>query len=177
MAKNVLQEIYDNAPEDAELIATASNHPEHVQKYLDEGRYINDCKQNYKLAHRMIVDSLDGLNPLQKYLDPEKHMRWTDQNEDYFVEGVQMNAHGHLGVNGSRGSKQGHELSYGAVMTAHTHTPSIYHSAFCVGHTTIDRHGYNNGPNSWILCSGAVYKGGLMQLYMIIKGKASKPKK
>ncbi len=177
MAKKVLEEIWSKAPKDAELVATASNHPEHVSRYLNEGRYIKDCKENFKIAHRMVVMQLDGKNPLQEYLDPTKRMNWTDQNSDYFVEGVQMGAHGHLGIGGSRGSKIGHELAYGSAMTAHTHSPSIYHDAYCVGHTTVPRHGYNNGPDNWILCSGAVYKGGHMQLYMIIKGSAFRPTK
>lgn len=175
MAKECLEEVWARAPKDAELIATASNHPEHVGRYLDEGRYIKDCKENFKLAHRMVVMRLDGLNPLQEFLDPKRRMRWTGENEDYWVEGVQMNAHGHLGIGGARGSKMSHEMAYGSAMTAHTHSPSIYHNAFCVGHTSVPRHGYNNGPDTWILCSGAVYKGGHMQLYMIIKGHASRP--
>jgi len=121
--------------------------------------------------------SLDNKNPLKEYLDPDDNMIWTDQNEDIHVEGVQMNVHGHLGLGGSRGSKIGHELAHDHVMVAHSHTPSIYHNCFTVGHTTHERHGYNNGPQTWILCSGAVYKGGQKQLYMIIKGKAFKPKK
>lgn len=175
MAYKVLSQIWDRAPKDAELIATSSNHPEHVERYLNEGRYINDCKENYKIAHRMVVMKLDGKNPLKEYLDPDGRMNWTDQNSDYFVEGTQMNAHGHLGIGGGRGSKTGHELAYGSAMTAHTHSPSIYHDAWCVGHTTVPRHGYNNGPDNWILCSGAVYKGGHKQLYMIIRGSAFRP--
>lgn len=177
MAKSVLQGVWDHAPKDALLIATASNHPDHLYQYLDRGAYIKDCKENYKLGHRMVVLDLDGKNPLKEYLDPQSIMIWTDQNEDFFVEGVQMGAHGHLGVGGSRGSKVGHELAYGSSMTAHTHVPSIYHDAFTVGHTSQPRHGYNNGPDSWLLCSGAVYKGGHMQLYTIIKGHAFKPKR
>jgi len=171
-----LEEIWNRAPEDAELIATASNHPEHVMKYLEEGRYINDCRENYKIAHRMVVMALDGKNPLKEYLDPKGRMNWTDENQDYYVEGVQMNVHGHLGLNGAKGSKIGHELAYGNAMVAHSHTPSIYHDTFTVGHTTHERHGYNNGSSTWILCSGAVYKGGHKQLYMIIKGSAFRPK-
>ena len=175
MARDVLSEIFSHAPKDAEIIATASNHPDHVNRYLDEARYVNDCKANYELGHRMVVMALDGKNPLKEYLDPEGRMNWTDQNSDYFVEGTQMNAHGHLGIGGGRGSKQGHELAYGSCMTAHTHSPFIYHDAFGVGHTTVPRHGYNNGPDNWVLCSGAIYKGGHKQLYMIIKGHASRP--
>lgn len=170
-AKGVLKEIWDKAPKDAKLIATASNHPDHVNQYLERGAYQGDCPANYDIGHRMVVMELDGKNALQEYLDPEKRMIWSDCNEDDFIEGVQMNAHGHLGVGGSRGSKQGHELAYGNAMTAHTHVPSIYHDAFTVGHMSKPRHGYNLGPANWILCSGAVYKGGQKQLYMIIKGK------
>lgn len=177
MAKKVLEDIWDHAPKDAELIMTASNHPEHVAKYLDEGRYINDNAANYQLAHRMIVMDLDGKNPLQEMLDPDRRMRWTGENEDLWVEGVQMNVHGHLGLNGARGSKQGHELAYGDVMIAHSHTPSIYHNAFTVGHMSTERHGYNNGSSTWILCSGAVYKGGQKQLYMLVKNKFQIEKK
>ena len=176
-AKKVLKEIWDKAPKDAELIATASNHPEHVYQYLDRGAYIRDCKANYDIAHRMVVMAIDDKNPLKEYLDPDNRMNWTDQNEDYFVEGVQMNVHGHLGMNGSRGSKIGHELSYGNVMVAHSHTPSIYHETYTVGHMTHERHGYNNGASSWILTCGAVYKGGHKQLYMIVRGSARRPRK
>ena len=172
MAKEVLKTIWSKAPKDAELIATASNHPDHVRQYLDRGAYINDCKANYDIAHRMVVLELDEVNSLQYYLDPEKKMNWTDQNQDYYVEGCQMNAHGHLGVGGSRGNLRGHEMSYSSSMTAHTHKPGIFHDAWMVGHTTIPRHGYNNGPDDWLLCSGAVYKGGHKQLYMIIKNRA-----
>lgn len=177
MAKETLEKIWDKAPPDAKLIATASNHPEHVTRYLEEARYINDCASNYITGHEMVVDAYYGKNPLQIRLDPNNRMRWTGENEDYFVHGVQMNAHGHLGVNGSRGGKGGHELAYGDAMVAHSHTPSIYHNTFTVGHMTHPRHGYNNGPSTWVLCCGAVYKGGQKQLYMIINNSAFKPKK
>lgn len=176
MAKSVLETIWKKAPKDAELIATASNHPEHVTKYLDEGRYVRDCQENYRIAHRMIVMALDGKNPLKEFLDPQSRMNWTDENSDYFVEGCQMGAHGHLGIGGARGSIASHEMAYGSSMTAHTHKPGIYHNAWVVGHTTTPRHGYNNGPDNWVLCSGAVYKGGHKQLYMIIKGSAFRPR-
>ncbi len=176
-ARKILESLYLRAPKDSEIISTASNHPEHVMKYLEEARYIDDCRENYEIGHRMVVMALDGKNPLKEYLDPENKMKWTDENEDFFVEGVQMGAHGHLGIGGARGGKIGHELAYGNAMVAHSHTPSIYHDTFTVGHTSSERHGYNQGPLTWIWCSGAVYKGGHKQLYMVIKGSAFKPKK
>lgn len=174
-AKVVLTKMWDMAPKDALLYATASNHPEFIMRYLDEGRYISDISENYQIAHRMIVMNLDGKNPLKEYLDPKSKMIWTHENEDIYVEGVQMNVHGHNGINGARGSKIGNELAYGNVMTAHSHTPSIYHDAYTVGHMTHERHGYNNGASTWVLCCGAVYKGGQKQLYMFVDGSAYNP--
>lgn len=170
-AKRVLKEVWANAPKDAVFYATASNHPEHVMRYLDEGRYINDNRPNYIIGHRMVVMCLDEKNPLKEYLDPSNKMIWTDENQDLFIEGVQMNAHGHLGTNGAKGGKVGHEMSLGNAMVAHSHTPSVYHDLFTVGHSTRPRHGYNNGASTWIPGSGAVYKGGQKQLYLFIKGK------
>lgn len=170
-AKRVLNEVWGKAPKDTKFYATASNHPEHVMRYLDEGRYIHDIKPNYILAHRMVVMSLDGKNPLKEMVDPNNRMLWTDENEDIFIEGVQMNAHGHLGTNGAKGGKVVHEMALGNAMVAHSHTPSIYHDLFTVGHSTVHRHGYNNGPSTWIPASGAVYKRGQKQLYLFIQNK------
>jgi hypothetical protein len=41
-----------------------------------------------------------------------------------------------------------------------------------VGHTSQKRHGYNNGSSSWIWASGAIYRGGHKQLYMVIGERA-----
>jgi len=173
-AKKVLQNIWDNAPKDAEIVMVDANHNDHVMQYLDRGSYLRDCKENYEIGHRMVVMALDGKNPLQEYLDPNKRMVWGNGNKDYFVEGVQMAAHGHLGIGGARGSKMSHETAYGNAMTAHTHQPSVYHDAYTVGHMSHDRHGYNRGPQNWLVCSGAVYKGGQKQLYIFVKGKFQK---
>lgn len=176
MAREVLGELYKKAPKDAQIIATASNHPEHVGRYLDEGRYMKDCSENFKIGHQMVVMRLEGKNPLKEFLDPEKKMMWTNENDDFWVENCQFGAHGHLGIAGARGSKISHELSYSSSMTGHSHSPSIYHDAFIVGHTSVDRHGYNNGSQNWILCSGAIYKGGHKQLYFIVNGSSFRPK-
>ena len=177
MAKKVINKIFDKAPKDALFYATASNHHDFLHRYLNEGRYINDKPENYSIAHRMVVMALDGKNPLKEYVDPDTKMIWTHENEDIYVEGVQMNVHGHLGINGARGSKIGHELAYGNVMVGHSHSPSIYHDTYTVGHMSIDRHSYNNGASTWLLCSGAVYKNGCKQLYIIVNGKAFKNSK
>jgi hypothetical protein len=167
-AKQVLERTRKYIPKDAEIVATYSNHPEMVMRYLQEGRYIND-KVNFEIAHRMVVMILDGKNPVKEYLDPDNKMNWLGPNDDFFVEDVQMGAHGHLGVNGAKAVSSTTFSS--STMKAHSHTPGIEDDCYTVGHSTQKRHGYNNGPTTWIPCSGLVYKGGHKQLIMVINGQ------
>lgn len=170
MAKDVLYSIADNAPKDAELFLTCSNHPLHIERYLQEGRYLKDCSDNFDIGHRMVVDMLDGKDPLKSRIDPDNRYNWLERNQDYIVEGTQMASHGDVGVNGTRGSAAQHEIINSSSMTAHSHTPQILHGAYVVGHTTVERHGYNNGPTTWLVASGLVYDGGHKQL-IIAMGK------
>lgn len=169
VAKEVLDQIYNNMPEDADMYLVASNHPDHVTSYIDEGRYMKDSNENYALGHRMVVETLDGQDPIKNRIDPEGKFIWLERNQDFYVEGTQCASHGDVGANGSRGSIKQNEDVYSSSMTAHTHAPGIYHDAFVVGHTSIDRHGYNNGPSGWLVCSGSIYRGGHKQLVIALK--------
>lgn len=156
-------------PTDCEVIVVASNHHNHITQYLNEARYIKD-PVNYEFAHRCIVDMFDGKNPMQNYIDPDFNCTWLSENDDYFVQGINVAVHGHVGLNGSKGSpKQFHKIYQNAI-SAHSHTPGIYKDIFTVGHLSKDRHGYNNGPSTWIRCNAVVYKYGQKQLRLIIDG-------
>lgn len=169
----VMDEIWSYmTPADAELVVVESNHHEHLARYLDEGRYIRD-KPNYALAHRMVVELLDGVDPLRTRIDPAASYRWLGPNDDYFVEGVQMAAHGHLGANGAKGSPQGLERVHAVGMGGHTHTPGIRGGQYTCGHSSQARHGYNPGPSSWLNTAGLVWPGGGRQLVTCIDGRIS----
>lgn len=171
---NITRSIVDlfkaKKPKNAKLIVTDANHNGHLYRYLNEGRYMKD-DANRELAHRMVVQVYDGLNPLQERLDPKKEMVWLTENDDFWIEGVQMGAHGHLGLNGARGSKRSHDKSYGDAMVGHHHAPFIYHRVFGVGTHSLMRLGYNKGPSGWLPTDGLVFKGGQKMLVTYIKGK------
>lgn len=176
--RSVLSDLFEDADVDGDgdidFIIVESNHHEHLGRYLDEGRYIKD-DANYELAHRMVVDTLDGKDPLRMRLDPEGNYIWLRDDEDYFVEGVQMAAHGHLGENGARGSAAQMERVHWNSMTGHAHTPRIRGRAFVVGHLSRARHGYNRGPSTWLHCMGLVWPGGQKQLVISIDGRFMLP--
>lgn len=159
-----------SAPKDANILMVACNHNDHLTRYLDEGRYIND-PPNHEFAHRCIVNIYDGLDPMQHYIDPENKFTWLTRNDDYFVMGVQVNSHGDKGADGAKGSEVKLENLYGNSLTAHRHYPGIYKRMFVVGHISGKRHGYNEGASRWIPCNGIIYKYGQKQLRMIIDGK------
>lgn len=167
--KDKFESITSNIPDDCELIVVASNHHDHITQYLNEARYIKD-PVNFEFAHRCVVDIFDGKQPFQNYIDPEMKCTWLGVNDDYFVQGVNISVHGHLGLNGSRGSKQQYNKIYQNAISAHTHTPSIFKDIFTVGHLSTHRHGYNNGPSTWIQANAIVYKYGQKQLRLIIDG-------
>lgn len=167
----LMDEIYTHiVPADGELLVVESNHHEHLHRYLNEGRYIKD-KPNYALAHRMVVEVLDGRDPLRIRLDPGGRYAWLGSEDDYFVEGVQMAAHGHLGANGVKGTPVQLERVHAVGMGGHTHTPGIRGGQYTCGHSSQARHGYNPGPSSWLNTAGAVYPGGGRQLVTCIDGR------
>lgn len=168
--RKLFKEVTKSLPSDCEIIMVDSNHHNHLTQYLNEGRYIKD-PVNYGFAHRCIVQMLDGRNPFQEYIDPEFNCTWLDANDDYFVQGVNIAVHGHTGLNGSKGSpKQFHKI-YENAMTDHTHTPGIFKEIFTCGHLSKKRHGYNQGPSTWIAANGVIYKYGQKQLRLIIDGE------
>lgn len=168
--KEKFEEMTKDLPKDCEVIIVGSNHHNHLTQYLNEGRYLKD-PVNYEFAHRCIVDMFDGKNPFTNYIDPNLNHTWLTENDDYFVQGVNVAVHGHVGLNGSKGSKNLYHKIYQNAMTAHTHTPSIFKDIFTVGHLSKPRHGYNNGASTWIGCNGVIYKYGQKQLRLIINGE------
>lgn len=168
-ARSIIYKIKQSAPKDCENIITASNHPEMVDRYLDECQYIHES-QNFDIGARMTVMKLDGKNPLQEYIDPDGLFKWLGQNEDLIISNVNMASHGHLAGDGGRNTKNLEKI-LGNAIVAHLHTPFISGKFMIVGHSSQKRHGYNNGPSSWVPACGIVTSRGEKQLIMCIDGR------
>ena len=156
-----------------ELMITDSNHNDFINRWVRAGKYLND-PENFEIGHELALAMYrHGVNPAQWLIDRDKTLAtWLDSNKDHYVAGVQMAAHGHQGKNGSKGSPKAIEYAFGNVMSAHTHSPSITHSAFVVGTLSDLRQGYNNGPSNWLHAIGIVWPNGQKQLIFIINGKS-----
>jgi hypothetical protein len=155
------------------IIIVKSNHDEFLERYLAEGKYVQD-PQNHYLCLDLAKAMIEGKDPLKFGVEMQglnsKKINWLSRDEDFKIARVQLGAHGDKGANGARGSLRGMERAYGNSVTAHTHTPQILRGAWCVGTSSLLKLSYNVGPSSWLHSSCIVYPNGARQLINAIDG-------
>jgi predicted phosphodiesterase len=160
------------------LVVVKSNHDEHLERYLNEARYIGH-PHNHKLSLTLASWQVAGFNPLEQYFlqeHPEEaeNVTFLERDQSFKIAGIELGAHGDKGANGSRGSSRSMENAYGKCVYGHTHTPEISREAWCVGTTSLLQLDYNVGPSSWFHTSCLVYENGQRQLLNCIDGKVTK---
>jgi len=166
-------EIESLARASREIVAVKSNHDEFLDRYLEDGRFMQD-PQNAYLAAKLFVAKVDGDDPLVAGLAlsgqlPE-NVRFLKRDEDYKVRGWQLGSHGDRGPNGGKGSIRSKETAEGKSITGHTHTPEILRDTVVVGTSTYLRLPYTVGPSSWMNTNALLYDTGTAQLVNIIEG-------
>lgn len=160
------------SPQDAEIIMLAANHNDFLSRMLRKPvRWVNDIvnfKKIVELAHYFYNFDQD---PIKKVCDPEgNRFTWVSSREDRRIYGVHV-SHGHLGINGAKGSSKGINASVGKSMHGHTHTPCIHHSTYCVGTNSLRFLDYNDGFSSWLWANGLIHEDGSQQLLCSVKGR------
>ncbi len=173
-----LVDLQKSLPRGGKIIIVKSNHDEHLNRYLEEGRY-GDDPENLYLASRLSTAMFEGKDPLKEgiklaYGDFGKNVKFLSRDEDFKVYGIQLGSHGDLGGNGSRGSITSQQINYGKSIVGHRHTPSIRGDAYCVGTLTNLKLDYNRGPSSWLQTNAVVNQDGSVQLVNLIQGQYTK---
>lgn len=173
--KAVVEVLNTYSPRAKELIVVKSNHDEFLDRYIEEGRYVED-PQNFHTALKLADVMMEGRDPLRVAVersglkDPKK-VKWLSRDEDYKVARIELGAHGDKGANGAKGSVQAMENAYGYSVSGHAHTPEILRGAWQVGTSSFLKLEYNVGPSSWMHTSCLVYPNGARQLINSIQGK------
>lgn len=160
------------------VVVVKSNHDEHLERYLDEGRFIKD-PQNMKLAIELAGQMINSTNILKyavgKFAKAKNNIVWLSRGQSLRIAGIECGLHGDVGPNGSGGSLVAFEKSYGNSIVGHSHTPGILRGAWCVGTTTATSPDYGRGgASSWLNTHCLVYSNGHRQLVNCINGKFSK---
>jgi hypothetical protein len=161
---------------DGDIVVVRSNHDEHLDRYLLEGRFVGDPVNMY-FSLDLCKALMEGKNPLQYALEEkiglsdDVSIKWLERDEDYRVYGTQCANHGDKGPNGARGSKRNLEKCYDKVTAAHLHSPCIFREVYITGVTSSLDHGYNIGPSSWVHSICLSYPNGARSLVSIVQDK------
>jgi hypothetical protein len=161
-------------PHIKEVIVVKSNHDVFLDRWLDNGKYVNDAN-NYSLGVELASVMVKGLNPLKYGVESAglkfgEKIQWLSLDEDYFIAGIQCGAHGHKGPSGSRGTLANMEKSYGRSTTGHSHGPAILRGAFQNGTSSFLKLNYNEGPSNWVHASTVIYPNGMRQIINSFNG-------
>lgn len=157
------------------IYVVKSNHDEHLNRYLEEGRFGSD-HQNLYVSSKIAAAYIEGKDPLEYAMNlikplPASRVTFLARDDDLQIKGYQLANHGDLGPNGSKASMANVEYSSGKSIVGHAHSPSILREVYRVGTLTSLQLDYNRGPSSWLNTNAVIWGDGSVQLINIINGK------
>lgn len=169
-----LKEIYNASPNSDHFIVR-SNHDEHLDRYLDEGRFMKDYV-NSELALDIASAKLGGTNALQYALQVTNgalpHV-FMERDDTLTISGIECSNHGDYGANGKHGSDKQHGLAFsGKIVTGHQHSPSItpYGNVVVGTMTDLSLHYTNDsGTSGWLNTHAIIYPDGNITHIHLIK--------
>ena len=172
----------ETTPEYSTSIIIASNHNEHLERWLNEC----DPKEepwNAKIYHKIMYEILLRIENREEY-DPfaiyaenkiKENIQFFSRSNNLIIDDILLSAHGDMGANGSRGSRDQFSLLPEKTIIGHSHSPGIEKGCYQVGTSSKLRLDYNIGsPSSWHHCHCIVYPNGKRQLLFITHGKYRK---
>jgi hypothetical protein len=149
-----------------------SNHDEHLDRYLEEQRWIDD-PINFRVSLDLAGAYLDGKNPIQYWIEknyPEliNRVNWLKRDDVKRVSSKQIlvSQHGDIGPNGSRSTNKNAEWSLQDCVLGHSHSPSVTRIVKRVGTLALGLE-YMVGPSSHQVVNCLIYPNGNYQMLWI----------
>jgi hypothetical protein len=172
-AYNELIKIHNASP-DTNIYLVQSNHLEFLNRWLDEGRFMQD-NLNRKIGIELANLYAKGNNPVEvgirMFGELPKKITFLNRWADFKVNGYQLASHGDIGPGGGRGNLASKEKDYGKSITGHVHKSEKLRQTFTVGCMLPLNMYYTKGsPVAWTNSNAFVYKTGV-QIVNIIEGK------
>jgi hypothetical protein len=174
----------DTTPANSENVIIASNHNEHLMRWLkevcaplEEPWNANIWIDLWSALKDTIVMGDGGAECGDPFaLWAEKRLkvkaRFLERGESYMIGDIEVSLHGDAGTNGSRGSLNQFSKLGVRTVTGHSHTPGITHGAYAVGTSSRLKLSYNRaGASSWAHCHCIIHPNGKRQLVFVIDGK------
>ncbi len=182
--KLTLEKIIETTPEWAQRRVVASNHNEHLRRWLREKDPKTD-PINAPLYHKLMGLMLERsemrrggvwqpdtfkLWAEEVNRDLPERIRFLERGDSFQLMKIEMGLHGDEGPDGARGNAAAHARLAVKTITAHVHRPGILDGNYCVGVGSEPWREYHRGPSSVLPTFCAVYENGKRQLIHIIEG-------
>ena len=97
--------------------------------------------------------------------------RYLELDESFMLGGTELGGHGHLGINGARGSIRSDARLGVKSIGGHVHSPEIFQGARRAGIYGKVYHGYNHGPSGWLQTQIGMLANAKAQMFHVIKGR------
>ena len=148
----------------ARSVVVFSNHDDALGRWLKTADYREDvanaefylrCQTEVYAAIRREDKAFNIFKWALGYLDERslEGIDFVDDDQSFVIcqahGGVECGMHGHLGINGARGSPQSFTRTAMKMNTGHTHSASIYDGVYTAGLSGSMDQGYNRGLSSW----------------------------
>jgi len=159
-------------------VITHANHDTITERWAKEQNwhYCNPINTEYLLeCQLLLVKNADNesyylFEDLMRRENPGLTAKFLRIDESFKVLDIEMGNHGHIGVNGSRGSIKSLEALGIKNNKGHFHIAYEYNGGFGAGVTNLIQ-GYNHGPTSWSITNVVTYPNGKRSLWTIRNNK------
>ena len=165
---------------DGEVVIVASNHNDFFKRWLREGDYRQDHKNAifFLEAQLAYYRSMQNNRPVHPFLwayskwFEDTEVTFLEDDQSFIVADIEHSMHGHLGVNGSRGTRQNFVNIGDKINIGHSHSAGIMDGIYQAGvvgdHNKMD---YARGPTSWSHSNIITYTNGKRAIITIRDGR------
>ena len=191
--RDTVESIFKYTPPGVEAVLVASNHDEHLMRWLKEIDWRRDPQNSefyletalYVRRNSKMVDGVPHMpDPFHYWFSKDPRAAGNrgskfvllSRGDDYEVAGVSLSNHGDQGANGSRATLKQYARMGSKTISGHTHTFGIEEGAYSSGTSSRLKRGFNTGLSTWMHGHTVLYANGKRSLIMVIGGKwRSKP--
>jgi len=182
-----LEYLKNNTTKRRKSIVVPSNHDDMLYRWLEQ--HIKTGSANMSKANFEFFHELSGKVSRASAFDPEKgaviHDPLTilirerklqnvialEQDQDFMLAQVLLSMHGHIGPNGSRGSRMNLRRIGVKSVIGHSHCPGIEEGCYQTGTSTFLRLEYNHGASGWLNADVLLNADGKRQVIIYIDGR------
>lgn len=163
-------------------VILASNHHDHLTRWLDEYQPLRDDIRNLHFYHQMNAERIERAIETGSKVDAFKlyaelyhsdvfnNCAFLGRDSDFKISGVDCANHGDERINGGRSSVISFSLGGDPKNIGHGHSPRIYRNVRQVGACSMDM-GYNYGYSGWMVTHNVIYPDGNQTFIHIIDGE------